>query len=126
MKKVINRGYTLEVISWENDGDNYNTRFKTVDTLEEASKLYKICSEVFQSCHNSNYGVGNSMCGEEYYKLVTYVEKNPDMFPDLKGEDLEEYTLGDYFKDIAYELMGNSEYYNFRVCESVEVRIINN
>jgi hypothetical protein len=117
MKLVINKGYTLEVTSWENDGDNYNTKFKTVDTLEEAFKLYKICKEVF----NSRNGVGNSMCREDAYKLIRYVEENSNMFSDLEEEDLEEDNLVDYFQDLAYELMGSSEDYDFRVCESVEI-----
>jgi hypothetical protein len=36
----INKGYTLTVTSWENDVDHYNTKSKTVATIEEA-KLQK-------------------------------------------------------------------------------------
>ena len=25
-KKIASKGYTLECVSWENDGDNYNTK----------------------------------------------------------------------------------------------------
>jgi hypothetical protein len=36
MKKIINKGYTLTVVSWENDADNYKTISKTVQTKEES------------------------------------------------------------------------------------------
>jgi hypothetical protein len=35
----IKKGYTLTVTSWENDGDYYNTKSKTVETLEEWREL---------------------------------------------------------------------------------------
>ena len=42
MVKVVNKGYTLSVTSWENDGDNYKTESKTFDTKEEAIKVVKM------------------------------------------------------------------------------------
>ena len=36
MKTVVKKGYTLEVTSWENDGDNYRTEFKTVQGTASA------------------------------------------------------------------------------------------
>lgn len=115
--KVINKGYTLEVVSWENDGDNYKTKFKTVDSIEEASKLVKICNEVFTSCNNGDGGVGNSMDGESNHVLLEYVEENKKLFPGLVEED----AILNYFRDVSYGLMGGSECYDFRICESVKV-----
>ena len=119
MKKIISKGYQFIVTSWENDGDYYRTKVKTVETKEEVEKLYKICYELFRSCNNGTGGVGNSMDGEENQTLIDYVEKNREMFPDLDVEDEDE--IFDYFSNLAYELMGGSEHYDFRVCESVEV-----
>lgn len=112
--KVINKGYTLKVVSWENDGDNYRTKFKTVDSIEEASKLVKICKELFVSREG---GVGNSMDGDSDHALFEFIEGNSGLFPDLydKGD------IYDYFRELAYSLMGGSEWYDFRICESIEV-----
>ena len=118
-KKVINKGYTLEVISWENDGDNYRTKFTTVDSKEKAERLYRICTELFVSCNNGQGGVGNSMEGEETQTLINYIENNPDLFPDI--DPTEEDDVMDYFNDLGYTLMGGSEFYDFRVCESCNV-----
>ncbi len=111
--KVINKGYTLEVVSWENDGDNYRTKSKTVESLDEAARINKICKELF--CSGSN--VGNSMNNEADEILIDYVKENQELFPDLKNDD----EILDYFEDLGYELMGNSEYYDFRVCESIKI-----
>jgi hypothetical protein len=106
-KKVINKGYTLTVTSWENDGDNYKTKSKTVETSEEALKINKICKELFVSCNNGEGGIGNSMENEEKETLLNYIDNNPFM------------TLTeDYINNLAYELMGGSEYYDYRVFES--------
>jgi len=118
-KKVISKGYTLEITSWENDGDNYRTKTKTVETKEEAEKLVKICNELFAGCCNGEGGVGNSMEGESDWVLLEYVEDHPDLFPELDPTD--ESAISDYFSNLAYELMGSSECYDFRVCESVTV-----
>lgn len=113
-KKVINKGYTLTVTSWENDGDNYRTKAITVETKEEANKIYHICKDVFVSCNNGKGGVGNSMEGEEYHVLKKYVENHKGFFPNLEEDE----EIIDYFADLAHSLMGGSEYYDFRICES--------
>ncbi len=105
MKKVINKGYTITVVSWENDGDNYNTKSMTVDTKEEASKIVKICKELFQS-----ENVGNSMNGEASDIIEKYIQDNQELQLDT-----------DYISDLVMYLMGYSEYYDYRVCEEVTV-----
>jgi len=118
-KKVINKGYTLEITSWENDGDYCRTKTKTVETFEEVAKLLQICTTLFKSCNNRDGGVGNSMEGASNWVLLEYVEDHPDLFPELDPNN--EYEISDYFVNLAYELMGASESYDFRVCESVVV-----
>jgi hypothetical protein len=107
---VIEKGYTLEVTSWENDGDNYNTESMTVETLEEARRIYRVCTELFKSCNKSEGGIGNSMSGECEDVIEEYIKDNPEL-------NLDEDTIS----NLAYELMGSSEYYDYRVCESVSV-----
>ena len=104
---VIEKGYTLTVTSWENDGDNYRTESMTVETLEEARKIHKICTELFKSDEG---GVGNSMDGESEEAIEEYIENNPEL----------NLTEGE-IRDLSYDLMGSSEYYDYRVCESVSV-----
>lgn len=125
-KKVINKGYTLEVVSWENDGDNYNTKKVTVKTKDEAEKLYRICTELFGSKNSRGIrGVGNSMDGEGTRSLIRYTEANPTLFPDLVDTSgkitVDDDEISDYFRDIAYSVMGGSEFYDFRVCQSCVV-----
>jgi hypothetical protein len=105
---VIEKGYTIEVTSWENDGDNYNTESMTVETLEEARRIYRVCNELFKS--DDEGGVGNSMSGESEEVIEEYIENNPE----LKLTERE-------IRDLSYDLMGSSEYYDYRVCESVSV-----
>jgi hypothetical protein len=119
MVKVIEKGYTLEVTSWENDGDNYNTESLTVDTIEEAKRLHTICTTLFKSCNNGEGGIGNSMDGEENDTILEYVENNKDLFPEFEGED-DDFII-DHILHLACKLMGGSEYYDCRVCESVLV-----
>jgi hypothetical protein len=118
MVKVIEKGYTLEVTSWENDGDNYNTESLTVDTIEEAKRIHTICTTLFKSGNNGEGGIGNSMDGEEDDTILEYVKNNPDLFPELEGSEEE---IIDYIQELSRELMGNSEYYDYRVCASVLV-----
>ena len=74
MKKVINKGYTITVVSWENDGDNYKTKSITVETIEEARVIHKICKELFML-----YDVGNSMNNEAKPIIKEYLQYNPEI-----------------------------------------------
>jgi len=104
MKKVVvNKGYTLEVVSWENDSDSYKTKYKTVSTETEARAIVKICKELFEV-------LGNSMDGEWDSIIEEYIKENPEL----------ELTR-DKIYNLAYDLMVGPEWYDFRVCESVTV-----
>ena len=39
------KGYTVIVTSWENDADNYMTKERTFDTLDEACFVYDFCKK---------------------------------------------------------------------------------
>lgn len=161
MKKVASKGYTVEAVSWENDGDNYQTRTMTVDSLEEAKAVKHMCDNLFQVEDQSNFNksIGNvSEYEYEIAKIITarYLADNPDLLKikgvfdeqqlqldiekeysteldcsDLGWEDLlEEYieTREDLIDkwwnvmaDYNVKLLGYSEYYVSRVCESTEI-----
>jgi len=108
MEKVLvaKKGYTIEVVSWENDGDNYKTNYLTVGSKEEALKIQKICKELFCSCHNGESGIGNSTDGETYGAIEDYLEENPEI-----GFSV------DRIDELASDLLGYSEFYDYRVCE---------
>ena len=111
--KVVEKGYTLTVVSWENDGDYYQTNTMTVQTEEEARKIAKLCNELFISCNNGEGGIGNTCDDEDEEANETidnYIENNPELG-----------LTRDEIIELDYELCGSSEYYIYRVCESVTV-----
>lgn len=108
--KVINKGYTITVVSWENDGDNYNTNSKTVDTKEEAEKINFICKKLFVSCNNGDGGIGNAMDGDADEIIEDFIANNTELN-----------LTYDYVINLSHKLMGGSEFYDHRVCESCEV-----
>lgn len=132
-KKIINKGYTIEAVSWENDADNYNTLSKTVSTIEEVNALVEML-ELCRSSSNRKNGdirVGNTYDYDGFDILqrevvVEFMEKNFDvLFPNKKLQEPDEDEslndiLIDLFIDKAHELLGGGEYY-CRVCESYTV-----
>lgn len=60
-KLVIKKGYTLEVTSWENDGDLSQTKSKTFDTKEKVTEVYKMLSTLCRSEYDDTT-VGNKYC----------------------------------------------------------------
>jgi len=110
--KVIDKGYTLAVTSWENDGDYERVQTHCVDNIEDAELIYRLCTELFTS-----RGVGNSLEGEEDYKILEYVKDNPNLFSGFHPET----NFIDLIYNLGHELMGGSNDYDFRVCESCVV-----
>tara|TARA_E500000081_G_C6064130_1_gene319745 strand:- start:163 stop:693 length:531 start_codon:yes stop_codon:yes gene_type:complete len=88
-KKVISKGYTVEVTSWENDGDNYKTKSVTYDTKEEALAVKALCLSVFNSCNNGDAGIGN-MCEDEDPTpiIVEYVVQHPEILAFSNNKNL--------------------------------------
>jgi len=111
--KIVEKGYTLTVVSWENDADNYQTNTMVVQTEEEARKIAKLCKELFISCNNGYGGIGNTCDGEEDEAIETideYIENNPELG-----------LTRDEIIEINYELCGSSEFYIHRVCQSIKI-----
>ena len=131
---IIKKGYTLEVTSWENDGDYYNTHKITTQNKELAIVLAKMCKELFCSKNNGKNGIGNTNEGGEYkanLKILDYLEKNNifDIIVDYLAEededwksDIDENDANDakinVIMEINSRLMGNSDYYYSRVYSS--------
>jgi len=112
-KLVVREGYTLEVVSWENDGDNYRTKSMTFDDKETAVLVLEMCKVLF----DSGNGIGNMM-KDEYTqaksKIIDYMKSHPSLCDDATDGD----ELVTICMDYNYKLFGNSEYYYSRVFES--------
>jgi len=120
----IKKGYTLTVTSWENDGDYYNTKSKTVETLEEA----KVWWNMMQLCKSKNTRdkiyLGNSYDGfnsAQKKVAIEFIKENHKiLLPEDNIEDNED-NLVDWFCSLAGELLGYSEFYSCRVMSSCVV-----
>jgi len=118
----IEKGYTITVTSWENDGDNYNTKSITVDSIEKAKAYY----DLMQLCKSKNntkeirLGNTSEFSTKQKKLIVSFLINNPIL---LEGdeENASEDDLIDIFYDIIYELLGGSEFYACRVMESCVV-----
>jgi len=68
----INKGYTLTVTSYENDGDYPNTESKTLATLEEA----KVWNEMMQLCKSNILGNTYDDFNNKQKKLLKNLLRN--------------------------------------------------
>jgi len=123
-EKIFNKGYTVEVASWENDGDYCATKRKTYTTKEEAFAVKHMAENLWKTHYDSEYGVGNMThySSEEYYhRVYKYFLENPTLLI-LEGGNVEE-SSDDILDRTSHfqELLGYSEHYLCRVCESVKV-----
>lgn len=131
---VVNKGYTVEVKSWENDGDYTNVKKMTVESKELAVALVKMCTTLFCSKNSEKKGIGNS--NYEYDKskirttILSYLENNKEDFElflnYLEGEEsvpnlLTENDKINIVMEINFQLLGGTEYYYSRVCESCKI-----
>lgn len=136
MKTLYTTGYLIRVTSWENDGDNYNTKEIEVSTEQEARTVSALCDLL-----RSRYRVSWDTYGNMYEpsdtdraKFATAVAQIPgikefvqSVFPDI--EELQEdpecgFGYMDAVRDILYDLgLAGGEFYT-RVCETVEIYYI--
>lgn len=121
MKKILSKGYTIEVTSWENDGDNYNTKSITVDNRELAKAISEMCNTIFTSHNNKECrGIGNGQNVKDAEKIIIPFMKEHLI---LCGDEInpKDKDLIDFCRELNFELMGSSEFYYSRVCESCTV-----
>lgn len=141
--ETIPKGYILEVTSWENDGDDYDTiqkRGVSTGLVDVVTKLFPL----FKSKHSRNdrTGFGNTSENEvdnwdlveaswfalkELDKQIVYRVLGCDIMSldfesddDISDEVIED--IGDKLKDfVRSNITGYSEYYDFRVAEQLKV-----
>ena len=128
--KLVSKGYTLHVTSWENDGDHYATIQYTTESEAEACVIKHLCRNLF-SCSSSSRSIGVGNLGdyerdECKMRVMDFLRDYPEALPTIREDtpknylDDEDFCM-DSIQDLAYELMGASEYYEFRVCEKVVI-----
>lgn len=118
----IPKGYQLQVVSWENDGDNYQTRTVSGLTKEEVEFLIVFLNAITNSGYENEY--------HEYDKSFRdgMADAEEKIFDDIL-EHYENKEIPEKFKqmvedkdaDYSAYLTGNSECYFFRVYESHKV-----
>lgn len=121
---IYKKGYLLKIVSWENDADNYKTIDVLVDNKEKALAFMAFClGPLHRDNTHTEKGIGNT---HEYdldetitEKLKVFIESNPywkELYKDSSDEDIYE-----KFSELAYDLVGGSDFYKFRVCESCKL-----
>ncbi len=129
LTKVKDKGYEVTVVSWENDGDNYNTLSKTYQSKELAIEIAKLCKTLFISKNNGENGIGNSSDspGQKIFdRIIDYMKDhlilldNPN-FRGVSKSNVSDQELIDICMEYNNDLLGGSEYYYSRVCESVKI-----
>ena len=122
MKKVISKGYTLSVTSWENDGDNYRTESITIDNKELAIAVARMCKELFASSNNGEGGIGNLMEDDDKKAkkiILSYMKAHPELYPKIRNnKKISDDKLIRICMEYNCDLMGGSEYYYSRVFDS--------
>lgn len=124
-RKVVSEGYTLKVNSWENDGDNSKTLYKTVKTLEEA----KAYIDILNLCTSDGFGNNDRWFTADIELIREVIKKHPCIIKDEVDDGDEEIPLDritndeilDWFIDITYSVLDVSEHYACRVFESCEI-----
>jgi len=76
------KGYTLEVTSWENDADNFQTRSKTFNNKEDAILAQDMVMTIGECGNNGGAGIGNLYNNSnKTYKIITrYLLNNRPVF----------------------------------------------
>ena len=130
MKKKIPSGYQIQITSWENDGDNYNTQIlegltkDCAKALVEFAKIFKI------SCYDKG-GIAANACSDDEVKWPILFKKVRGILSKYPGSieahfeesgSFSKYTdeeLRDLISELNGEILGQSEYL-FRVFSGYE------
>jgi len=126
-KKLIRqKGYTLEVVSWENDGDHYNTELYHTESKDKALAIKKMCDTLLQSRNGAkSFGISNGcdLSESEEKRIITFVKDNLDL---VYGEEDEEYLEEcgemDFFSELCGEIVGVNECGGFRVSQKCDIQ----
>jgi len=111
--KVVSKGYTIKVVSWENDGDSQWEKSLTVETKEEA--------EFYNRLINFAAEFGNEIDLDEgqIQSIMDFINFNINWFDINPGYDEDDYLVA--FRRKCYDLMGYPVYedYQMRVLDSI-------
>ena len=130
-KTIIPVGYRLSVVSWENDGDHYNTEVMEGLSEEEVKFLVEICKLHYSQYRDHNVRTFGNMYEpndkeiEEYYEALDNIRKK---YPNVKDKyDNEEHELedGEHVREaFCYDLGFTKGEFFTRVCESFKVEYV--
>lgn len=114
--KIANKGYTITVVSWENDGDYYQTNSITVDTIEKAKIWYDLITFI----QENEFSNETEMTEESENIIIEYMDK---FDVSLIDEELERYKSDKIyvFNNLQKRLLGYSEYYWCRVIDKYTI-----
>ena len=124
-KLIIEKGYRIEVTSWENDGDDYRTIVHTVSTIEDVMFIKMILSQStskYDGVENI-LNIGNAMEDEyeTYEEPIISFMKTITNFSIFDPKKLNDKELFNKFMDVISRYLGVSEYYFSRVLEKITV-----
>jgi hypothetical protein len=131
--ETIKAGIKLEITSWENDADNYNTKSITGLTEDEA-KFYIEFAKLFKSCNQQgekeHFGNTSDLTKDQELalnKLVCdLVKKYPLASNVYNGYGYNEHEIdnGDFIHNLSSDILGCCEYITFRVYDSYRAYVI--
>jgi len=96
-KKLLNKGYTITVVSCENYGNSYKTKSITVDTIEEAKAWYELMMlcKPYQKRGDILLGGSRKFSLTQIMEIFDLFFKNKNYYK-INDNVLE--TIGNYFK----------------------------
>lgn len=120
----IPAGYQLQVTSWTNDSDNYNTTIHSGLTESDVNFLVDVVKP-FKSQHSAGGKFGNNdSCTEEVESHIydCYLKHKDGLSEGYLQwfEETDEDNVDD-LSDLAYDLLGRDEYCGWRVLDSYKV-----
>lgn len=123
---MIKAGFMLEITSWENDADNYQT-IQISGLTKEKTQLYINIIKLFKCNHYSNDGNFGNLYDE--YESDT-VKKASDAvvalllaFDEVDGEDERTHALEE-ISDYMTQFLGCGENFVFRAYDSHKVYFV--
>jgi hypothetical protein len=116
-KLLYANGYLIRVTSWENDGDNEQTKEILIVTEQRAKQIVKFCW-LFAGDIGNAYDPDEKEIAKINSVLINFYHDNPDFF-DETPEDTN--YISDWMIEFAYDLgLSGGDYYT-RACDTVEV-----
>ncbi len=113
---MILAGYSIEVTSWENDWDFYNTKRIQGLTLNAVTWLVEL-AKLIQTRDRENRQ--DDLTQEEAEDWFTNIRAKVGCTYDLEEPNLDE--TYDYITNLVYEMVGVGEYGGMRVLERYKV-----